>query len=334
MRYVDTMMQEICVMCSAPYMIPVVDRFHPLFEAADIKLLVPEVLERMEEKDLMTYAGKVDGVICGDDRFSGQVLAAFAPRLKVISKWGTGIDSIDKAAAEKLGMQVCRTVDAFTTPVSDTVLQYMLLFARQGVVLDRAMKAGDWHKVVGRSLAECTVGVIGIGHIGSEVLRKAGVFGPRLLGNDIVEIPEEKVQRLGVEMLPLEDLLHQSDFVSINCDLNPTSRHLINEEALQILKPGAYLINTARGPIVAEEDLIAALQSGHLAGAALDVFEDEPLPEDSPLRSMDNVFLAPHNSNSSPTAWERVHWNTLRNLFDGLGIDMPDESLVLGKHEI
>lgn len=316
--------KNITILCSAPYMIPVIDRFRPLFAEAGIRLFVPDVLERMEEEDLLPYAGKVDGVICGDDRFSERVLGQFAPRLKVISKWGTGIDSIDKDAAEKLGIRVCRTADAFTTPVSDTVMQYILLFARQGVALDRAMKAGEWRKVPGRSLSECTLGVIGVGNIGTEVLRKAGAFGMRQLGNDIREIADAKTRKLGVEMLPLPDMLPQADFVTVNCDLNPTSRHLMNQKTLGRMKSGAYLINTARGPIVSEPDLVQALQSGHLAGAALDVFEEEPLPADSPLRTMDNVFLAPHNSNSSPEAWERVHWNTLRNLFDGMGIPMPD----------
>ncbi len=319
------MNQKKYVLCSAPYMIPEIGRFRPLFEAAGVDLLVPDVLERMEEEDLLPYAGKIDGVICGDDRFSARVLQAFAPRLKVISKWGTGIDSIDKPAADGLGIRVCRTVDAFTGPVSDSVLQYLLLFARQGAALDRAMKAGEWRKVPGRSLAECTLGVIGVGHIGREVLRKAGAFGMRLLGNDITEVPSEVIRQLDVEMLSLEEMLPLADFVSVNCDLNPTSHHLINERTLGLMQPGAYLVNTARGPIVREPDLVGALQSGSLAGAALDVFEDEPLPAGSPLREMDNVFLAPHNSNSSPGAWERVHWNTLRSLFDGLGIPMPEQ---------
>jgi D-3-phosphoglycerate dehydrogenase len=122
----------------------------------------------------------------------------------------------------------------------------------------------------------------------------------------------------------LKELLGQSDFISINCDLNPTSQHLINGETLAIAKTGAVLINTARGPIVDEAALIHALQTGKLAGAALDVFEVEPLLFDSPLLKMENVMLAAHNSNASPAAWERVHWNTLRNLLDGLGIDTGD----------
>jgi D-3-phosphoglycerate dehydrogenase len=122
----------------------------------------------------------------------------------------------------------------------------------------------------------------------------------------------------------LPSLLSHSDFVSVNCDLNPTSYHLINGDTLALMKPGAVLINTARGPIVEEKALIEALQVKRLAGAALDVFELEPLPLDSPLLKMDNVMLAPHNSNSSPAAWERVHWSTIRNLLDGLNISAGD----------
>jgi D-3-phosphoglycerate dehydrogenase len=121
-------------------------------------------------------------------------------------------------------------------------------------------------------------------------------------------------------MTNLEHLLSNSDFVSINCDLNPTSRHLINAQTLALMKPEAVLINAARGPIMDEKALIEALQAKRLAGAALDVFEVEPLPLDSPLLKMDNVMLAPHNANSSPAAWERVHWNTIKNLLEGLGI--------------
>jgi len=127
-------------------------------------------------------------------------------------------------------------------------------------------------------------------------------------------------------MTSLDDLLARADFVSVNCDLNPTSVHLINANTLAKMQPSAVLINAARGPIVKEADLIAALQVGTIAGAALEVFEFEPLPVDSPLRRMDNVMLAPHNANSSPMAWERVHWNTIRNLLIGLDIPADDFS--------
>jgi D-3-phosphoglycerate dehydrogenase len=119
-------------------------------------------------------------------------------------------------------------------------------------------------------------------------------------------------------MVSLEELLAQSDFISLNCTLNPTSYHLIGRRQLRLMKQSAYLINTCRGPVLEEAALIEALQQGWIAGAALDVFEEEPLPAGSPLRSMDNCLLAPHNANSSPVAWRRVHDNTIRNLIEGL----------------
>jgi D-3-phosphoglycerate dehydrogenase len=119
-------------------------------------------------------------------------------------------------------------------------------------------------------------------------------------------------------MVSKEELLKQSDFVSINCDLNPTSYHLMDEARFARMKDTAIVINTARGPVVKEEALIRALENGKIGGAALDVFEEEPLPEDSPLRKMNNVLLAPHNANSSPEAWERVHQATIRNLLEEL----------------
>ena len=124
-------------------------------------------------------------------------------------------------------------------------------------------------------------------------------------------------------MTSLHDLLARSDFVSVNCDLNPTSRHLINASRLEMMRSDGVLINTARGAIVDEAALIAALQAKRVAGAALDVFETEPLPADSQLLKMDNVLLAPHNANSSPAAWQRVHSSTIKNLLEGLGIK-PD----------
>ena len=153
------------------------------------------------------------------------------------------------------------------------------------------------------------------------VLRRARGFGMKLLANDIIPIAPDFIVENGIEMTSLQNLLERSDFVSVNCDLNPTSRHLINKDTLGKMRPTAVLINTARGPIVDEAALIQALQAHTIAGAALDVFEVEPLPKTSPLVEMDNVMLAPHNSNSSPRAWERVHWNTIRNLIDGLGLE-------------
>jgi D-3-phosphoglycerate dehydrogenase len=312
------------ILLSAPYMLPFIDRFKPVFDHYHIELLIPEVHERLEEEEIIAYAGQFDGAICGDDRYTARVLRACSPRLKVISKWGTGIDSIDRVACTELGIQLKNTLNAFTLPVADSVLGYILAFARQQPWMDRAIKAGEWKKIPGRSLSESTLGVIGVGNIGKAVLRRAGAFGMTLLGNDIIPIPTDFLSEFKVSSVPLAELARRADFVSVNCDLNPTSKHLVNKELLDLMKPTAVLINTARGPIVNENDLVNALMKKKIAGAALDVFEEEPIPVNSPLLKMDNVMLAPHNSNSSPAAWENVHWNTIRNLLLGLNIDPAD----------
>lgn len=308
------------ILISAPYMIPVIDRFRPVFERHDLELIVPAVEERLDEQQILDFAGMFDGTVCGDDQYTEKVLIACTPRLKVISKWGTGVDSIDQDAAAGLGVRVYRTPDAFTQPVADTVLGYLLAFARRQPWMDQKMKSGQWEKLPGRSLSECTLGVIGVGKIGKAVLHRARAFKMVLLGNDIIEIDPEFVEEIGLEMTSLDDLLERADFVSLNCDLNQTSHHLINQNTLKRMKSSAVLINTARGKVVEEEALVNALQDGDIAGAALDVFEEEPLAVDSPLRQMDKVMLAPHNANSSPTAWEYVHTNTIRNLLEGLQI--------------
>ena len=305
------------VLVSAPYMLPVIDRFRERLKAENVDLIPAKVKERLSEKELLEVVGDIDGIICGDDRITERVLDA-ASRLKVISKWGTGIDSIDSKAAALRGVPVYRTRNAFSEPVADTVLGYMLGFARKLTRMDHDIRTGRWEKPMLVALNDCVLGVVGVGDCGNAVVRRALAFGMRVLGNDIVEMPVEFLRQTGIEMMSLERLLSQADFVSLNPDLNPTSHHLISHKQLELMKTSAYLINASRGPIVDEPALVEALQQKKIAGAALDVFEDEPLPANSPLRVLDNCLLAPHNANSSPKAWERVHANTIKNLLKGL----------------
>ena len=305
------------VLVTAPYMLPVLDDFAEFFAENGIEAIAAEVDERMEEEDLLPLIGDIDGVVCGDDRFTDKVMDA-APKLKVLAKWGTGIDSLYKEGADKRGITICRTPNAFSEPVADSTMGYILSFARRGPWMDTQMKQGIWDKIPGRALNESTIGVIGVGDCGIAVLRRAGGFGAELLGTDIRDIDPDHIKSLGVNMVSLDDLLERSDFVTLHCDLNPTSVHLINTEALKKMKKTAVLLNLARGPIIDEKALVNALQAGEIAGAALDVFEHEPLPAESPLKTMDNVMLAPHNCNSSPRAWEAVHWSTVNQLLAAL----------------
>ena len=318
-------MEKILVTC--PYMLPYMDRFRPILHAFGYETIEPLVNERYEAEEILQYAHQFVGTLCGDDRYTRDVQLACLPELKVISKWGTGIDSIDQGAAKELGIMIGNTPGAFTVPVTESILGYMLAFARQQPWMDKAMKAGEWKKIPGKTLQESSLGVIGVGRIGKNVLRYAKTFGMKLYSNDIIEIDPDFIAEVGVEMLPLADLLGKADYISLSCTLNPSSYHLINADALKLVHPGAILINTCRGPVVHEAALVDALMAGKLAGAALDVFEEEPLPLDSPLLKMDNVMIAPHNTNSSPFYWERVHWNTLRNLLIGLGKSVELESL-------
>lgn len=306
------------VLVTAPYLQPVLERFRPRFEAHGVDLVVPPVSERLSEAELLDWVGEIDGVMAGDDQFTERVLRA-APRLKVLSKWGTGIDSFDLDACRRLGIAVRNTPDAFSQPVADSVLGYTICMLRHLPAMDRAIRAGEWAKKAnGRALHECTLGIIGTGNVGKAVARRARAFGMRLLGTDPVAMPASFLAETGITMVPRGELLGAADVISLNCDLNPTSRHLMDDASFAQIRPGTFLINTARGPLVDEAALVRALESGRLGGAALDVFETEPLPAASPLRRFPTVMFAPHNANSSPAAWERVHINTIDNLLEVL----------------
>jgi len=305
------------VLISAPRFLSVVEEFRSRLEAADIEIVTVPVRQRLSEAELVAVMETIDGAICGDDEFTEKVLRA-APRLKVISKWGTGIDSIDTGAAAKLGIRVCNTPNAFTDAVADTTLGYMLSFARGLQLMDREVRSGLWTKPDLISLKECTLGVVGVGNIGKAVARRARAFGTRVVGADPVAVKSSFLAETGVVMVPLSRLLEEADFVSLHCDLNPTSFHLIGRAELNLMQSSAYLINTARGPIVDEAALVKALREQRIAGAALDVFEVEPLSADSPLREFPKCLLATHNSNSSPQAHRCVHESTIENLLTGL----------------
>lgn len=305
------------ILVSAPYFQPVIDQYRGRFAEYDCELVVPEVHERLSEKELLALIVDIDGVICGDDQFTKRVLDN-APKLKVLSKWGTGIDSIDQEAAQIRQIAVRNTPNAFSDPVADSAMGYLLCFARGLVTMDRRMKAGLWDKPPGRALNESCLGIIGLGNIGQAMARRAKGFGLRVLAADIRVIDGAIASEFDIELVDHDRVLAEADFLSLHCDLNPTSHHIIADRALSKMKSTAVVINTARGSLIKESSLIRALENQTIAGAALDVFEDEPLPAISKLLKFENVMTAAHNSNSSPRAWQRVHDSTLKNLFEVL----------------
>lgn len=305
------------ILITAPYMVREKAKILEMLKAYPFDAEWVPVDERLEEADLLPIIGKYEGILCGDDRITQNVIDA-AVNLKTIVKWGTGIDSINKKYAESKGISVLRTPNAFTEPVSDTTLAMMLAEVRGLVRNDRVVKSGQWDKPQGYMLQEKTVGIIGFGDIGKAVAKRLMPFGPRVLVNDIQPIDEEHLTTLNVTSVTKEEIYAQCDIITLHCDLNPTSEHVLNAEAFAEMQRKPYVINTARGPLIEESALIAALTSGQISGVGIDVFEHEPLAVDNPLRSMDTVMASCHNTNSSPMCWDRVHVNSLKLMMEGL----------------
>jgi D-3-phosphoglycerate dehydrogenase len=305
------------VLISAPRLQPVLQDYIHIFRENDIEVVVPKVTERLSEEELLEIISDIDGVIAGDDKFTEEVLRS-APKLRVISKWGTGIDSMDRQAARKLGIVIRNIPGAFNEPVGDHVMAFILAFARRIPWVNHRMHAGKWESVQCMSLMGKTIGVIGVQNTGKAVLQRARGFQMQLLGHDVVEMTREFLEETGVKMVDKKTLLRESDFVSLNCNLNPSSYHLMGKDEFALMKPTAYFINCARGPLVDEPALIEALEKGQIAGAGLDVFEQEPLPADSPLLKMKTVLLSPHNANSSLDHAKRVHEISIANLLEEL----------------
>jgi len=309
------------VLISAPYMIRDRDRIRPLLDGVDAAFAWADVDECLSEKELLPLIEDVDVIICGDDDLSERVLDR-ANRLKAIIKWGTGIDSIDTEAAEERGIPVFNSPEAFTEPVADTTLGLMLDLLRHITVSDRLMKEGRWDKPRGTTLGECTVGMIGVGHIGSAVAKRLAPFNPDVLLNDLREIPDAVVSACRGEVVDKERIYAEADLITLHCDLNDTSHHLLSDEEFSLMADNApRVINTARGPLIDEAALIRALREGAVRGAGLDVFEEEPLPASSPLREMDRVLLSSHNANSSQKHWDDVHENCISFLYEIPGVN-------------
>ncbi|MCL6552606.1 MAG: phosphoglycerate dehydrogenase [Firmicutes bacterium] len=246
---------------------------------------------RLTEADLVPLVGDADAIIAGTEPITARVLAA-APRLRIVARRGVGLDSVDVAAATARGVVVTTTLGVNTEAVADHAMALLLATARRVAWLDRRMKAGQWDRAITIDVHGKTLGVVGFGAIGRAVARRAAGFGLQVLAYDVA--PDEAAARaLGVRLCSLDELLAQSDFVSVHVPLLPETRGLIGEATLARMKPGAILINTSRGPVVDEAALLRALQSGHLGGAGLDVFVEEP-PVDWTLVQLDHVVATPH----------------------------------------
>ena len=258
----------------------------------------PTVIERTRDADALIVAASP---------VTRRVMEAIEG-LKVVVRTGVGYDVIDVPAATELGVVIVNVPDLWIREVANHALALMLAWNRGIVVLDREVRSGVWNSRVPGAVGSLhgeTVGIVGLGNIGSAFARRAAALETRVIACDPY-VDDQRFAALGVERVDLATLAARSDYVSVHTLLSAETRGLIDEAFLRRMKPTACLINTSRGPVVDESALVRGLREGRLAGAALDVFEEEPLPVDSPLRTMDNVILTPHAAYFSSPAVAQV----------------------------
>ena len=279
--------------------------------------LIPNPSDRApSEEVLLGLVGDVDAIVSGTEPLSERVLEA-APRLRVIAKHGVGYENIDVEAARARGIVVALAAGAIDDAVADLALALLLALARGLVDGAAAVREGRWPRVVGVELRDRTLGIVGLGAIGKAVARRALAFGMRVVAFDVRQDAAFAAAH-AVEYLPLDELLRRADAVTLHAPSLPSTRHLINAERLALMKPSAFLINTARGDLVDEAALAAALREGRLAGAGLDVFAQEPPDRENPLLALPTVVPMPHSAGQTEAGLRRMGDMTAENLLRAL----------------
>lgn len=281
-----------------------------LAPTCDVRVLT----EYSSEQALMAACADADAILARLGTITGRVIE-HAPRLRIIARHGVGVDAVDMEAATRRGIVVTTTGSENAAAVAEYTFALLLALLRKVVRADGEMRSGAWSRdpLVGAELDGRTLGIVGLGAIGRRVARQAMGFGMRVLAADPHLLTSGDAQ---IELTSLEDLLPRADVVTLHTRLTADTAHLIDARTLALMKPGACLVNTARGELVDERALVEALSSGALAGAALDTYEHEPLPADSPLRKLPNVVLSPHVAGQTEEALVRVATSAAQAILD------------------
>lgn len=299
-------------------MLRMIDAFRDLFAMRGIGLTCPEVTQTLSVEQLLQLVPEHDGWIIGDDPANRQVLAAGAAgRLRAAVKWGVGVDNVDFAACRDLGIPVTNTPGMFGAEVADVALGYVIALARETFAVDREVRAGAWPKPRGISLAGRCAALIGHGDIGRHVLSRLLACGMRVIVYDPVNAAPA-ADRVASAAWP--ERCDEADFLVVTCALTESSRHMVNTRSIAALRRGVRVVNVSRGPVIDEAALVAALRSGHVHSAALDVFEVEPLPADSPLRGFPQCVFGSHNGSNTEDAVIRASRQAVERMFEFLGV--------------
>jgi len=293
-----------------------------------------EVYESEEEPApydlILEKVRDIDGLLCLlTDKIDARIIEA-GERLKVISNYAVGYDNIDVEVATKRGIYVTNTPGVLTETTADLAWAILMAIARRVVEADKYVRAGRWvhawgpKMMLGSDVHGKTLGIVGLGRIGSAVARRAKGFNMRVIYYDVFR-REDLERELGLEYKPLEELLKEADYVTLHVPLTKETYHLIGERELDLMKPTAYLINTSRGAVIDQKALYKALKERRIAGAALDVFEKEPIDPDDPLLELDNVVLTPHIGSASIETRKKMAMIAAENLVSVLrGVEPPN----------
>ena len=308
-------MKRVAVTCT--HLIRDIDDYRETFANAGLDVFLPEIPgQELRGDELVAAMEGIVGVVAGDDHFSSDVMDQL-PELKVISKWGIGLDAIDLDNAAERGIAVTNTPGMFGNEVAELGLAYFFALVRDIFNIDDTVRSGGWAKQTSRSLNALTVHVIGLGDIGTSLAEKLLGLGVAVTGSDPSDEAAAWAERNGVTIGDAATLAADADAVMICAPLNAATKGLVDADFIAGMKPGSWLINIGRGPIVLGSAVTDAIESGHLAGAALDVFEVEPL-EDERLRQSPNLILGAHNGSNTFEACHRTHVQAIKNLIDNL----------------
>ncbi len=291
------------VLITCPPMLGVMRDFERYFTERGVDAVCPNVVQTLSETQIIDLVPQCDGWIIGDDPATAAVFrAGRSGRLKAAVKWGIGVDNVDFKAAQALGIRVTNTPNMFGGEVADIAMAYVTALARETFRIDREVRGGGWPKPRGISLRRKVLGLIGFGDIGRHVARRALAADMVVIVYDPDYRPDASIKDVSLSEWPSK--LEACDFLVFTCSLSDANRHMLNQEALQRAKAGVRIVNVARGALIDEMALIAALTSGRVHSAALDVYETEPLPLSSPLRGFECCVFGSHNaSNTAEAVW-------------------------------
>jgi D-3-phosphoglycerate dehydrogenase len=308
------------VLITCPPMLRRVEEFRPIFTEKGLELVTPNVVQVLTEEQLIELVPTVDAWIIGDDPATRKVFeAGKAGKLKVAVKWGVGVDNVDFVACKDLGIPISNTPQMFGGEVADLGMAYLLGLARESYLIDREVRKGNWIKPSGMSFAGKTVAVIGLGDIGRSTIKRLSGFDVTIHAYDpFAKCTAEEVGAQAILSFP--ERIEEADFVVLTCALTPSSKHMINQTSIALMKDGVRIVNVARGPLINEIDLVAALKSGKVHSAALDVFEVEPLLPDNPLRQFEQCIFGTHNGSNTIEGVRRASYKAIDLLFGFLNI--------------